>query len=47
MEKKFKADYMAFQVMFLDKLKNISTVLKMQPLENRPTYLYKRLVEAN
>lgn len=46
-DKKFKADYLGYQVKFIDQLKYISSNLKMIEQKQRPEVLREKLAEVN
>lgn len=46
-DKKFKADYLTYQIKFADQLKYLSIKLKTLPLNDRTTFLRRKLEELN
>ncbi len=46
-DKKYKADYLALQIKFMDKLKYLSLRLKTYPLGDRKAILKSSLSEIN
>lgn len=46
-DKRFKADYLTYQIKFADQLKYLSIKLKTLPLNDRTTFLKKKLEELN
>ena len=46
-DKKYKADYLALQIKFLDELKYLSLKLKTYALGDRMPNLIKKLIEIN
>ena len=46
-DKKYKADYLTYQIKYVDKLKYLSLKLKTLPISDRQMYLKKILEEIN